>query len=66
MKQFSTVRHMQRNSKSHIEKKLGRMGIEVTRRKKKESQKGGSNLASNQIPKCSSKSRIPREIHRVI
>ena len=34
MKQFSTARNTQRDSLSCIEKRRGRMDIEVTRRKK--------------------------------
>jgi len=32
---------------------------------KRGSQRGESNLASNQFPKCSPQPRTPRDIHRV-
>ena len=53
MKQFSTARDTKRGSQSYTEKKRGRREIEVTRRRKRGVKKGESNLASNQIPKCS-------------
>ena len=37
MKTFSTVRDTQRSSQSYMEKRRGRMEIEVTRRRKEES-----------------------------
>ena len=53
MKQFYTARNTQRDSQSYVEKRRGRREIEVTRRRKRGVKKGESNLASNQIPKCS-------------
>ena len=40
MKRFSTVRDTQRDSQSHMEKRRGRRGIEVTRKRRGGSQKG--------------------------
>ena len=65
VKQFSTVRDTQRDSRSCIEKRRGRKEIEVTRRRRGGVKKGESNLASNQFPKCSPQPGTPREIHRV-
>ena len=73
VKQFSIARDMQRGSQSYVEKKRGwerdidreREEIEVTRTRRGRVKKGKSNLASNQLPKCSQQSGTPREIHRV-
>ena len=65
MKQFSTVRDSQRDSQSYTEKRRGRREIEVTRRRRGGVKRGDSNLASNQLPKCSPQPGTPREIHRV-
>ena len=40
VKQFSTVRDTQRDSKSYIEKRRGRREIEGTRRRRRGNQKG--------------------------
>ena len=66
VKQFYTARNTQRDSQSYVEKRRGRREIEVTRRRKRGVKKGESNLASNQIPKCSTQARTPRQIHRVM
>ena len=63
VKQFSTVRDIQRSSQTYMEKR--EMKIEVTRRKRGGVKSGESNLASNQFPKCSPQPRKPRDIHRV-
>ena len=65
VKRFSTVRNTQRGSQTYMEKRRGRREIEVTRRKRGGIKRGETNLASNQFPKCSTKSGTPREIHRV-
>ena len=65
MKRFSTVRDTQRSSQSYMEKRRGRREIEVTRRRRGGVKRGESNLASNQLPKCSPQPGTPREIHRV-
>jgi len=64
VKQFSTLRDTQRGSQSYIEKRTGRREIEVIRRRGGV-QRGETNLASNQFPKCSPQPGTPREIHRV-
>ena len=64
VKQFSTARYTQRGSQSYIEKRRGRMEIEVTRGRREGAKRGETNLASNQFPKCSPQPVIPRKIHR--
>ena len=64
VKQFSTMRYTQRGSQSYIEKRRGRMEIEVTRGRREGAKRGEKNLASNQFPKCSPQPGIPRKIHR--
>ena len=51
VKQFSTVRDTQRGSQSYTEKRRGRRGVEVTRRRRGEVKMGETDLASNQFPK---------------
>ena len=65
VKQFSTVRDTQRDSKSYIEKRRGRREIEVTRKRRGSVKMGESNLASNQFCMCCPRSGTPREVHRV-
>ena len=65
VKRFSSVRDIQRGSRSYIEKRRGRKGIEVTKRRRGGVKRGETNLASNQLPKCSPQPGTPREIHRV-
>ena len=65
MKKFSIVSNTLRGSQSYMEKKRGRREIEVTRRRRGEIKRGESNLASNQLPRCSPPPGIPKEIHRV-
>ena len=62
VKQFSTVRDTQRDSKSYIEKRRGRREIKVSRRRIGEVKRGET---SNQFPKCPPQPRTPREIHRL-
>ena len=59
---FFTVRDTQRGSQSYMEKRRGRMVIEVTRRREEGVKRRERNLASNQFPKCSPQPRTPREI----
>ena len=65
VKRLSIVRDTQRGSKSYMEKKGESREIAVARRRRGEIKMEESNLASNQFPKCSTKSGTPREIHRV-
>ena len=65
VKRFSTVRDTQRGSQSYMEKRRGRMEIEVTRKRRGGIKRGESNLASNQFPMCSPQSGTLREVHRV-
>ena len=64
LKRFSIVREnlSQRGSQSYMEKRRGRMVIEVTRRREEGVKRRERNLASNQFPKCSPQPRTPREI----
>ena len=52
-KRFSTVRDTQRGSQSYMEKRRGRMEIELTRRRRGGIKRGESNLASKQFSMCS-------------
>ncbi|CAM9183913.1 unnamed protein product, partial [Rangifer tarandus platyrhynchus] len=54
-----------RGSRSYIEKSRGRREIKLTRTRRGGIKRGESNLASNQIPTCSSQPGISREVHRV-
>ena len=65
VKRFSTVRDIQRDLQSYMEKRRGRREIEVTRRRRGGIQRGESQLASNQFPMCSPQSGTSREVHRV-
>ena len=65
VKQFSTMRYTQRGSQSYIEKRRGRMEIEVTRGRREGAKRGEKKLASNQVPKCSPQPGTRRESHRV-
>ena len=65
VKRFSIVRDTYRGSQSYMEKRSGRREIEVTRRRRGEIKRRESNLASNQLPKCSPQSGTPRKIHRI-
>jgi len=60
VKRFSTVWNTQRGSRSYIEKRRGRKGIEVTKRRRGGVKRGETNLASDQFPKCSAQPRTPR------
>ena len=64
-KRLSTVRETQRGSQSYMEKRRGRREIEVTRKRRGGVKRRESNLASNQLPKCSPQSGTPRKIHRI-
>ena len=65
VKRLSTVRDTQRGSQSYMEKRRGRRGIEVTRRRRGGIKRGESNLASNQFPMCCPPSGTLREVHGV-
>ena len=65
VKRFPTVRDTERGSQSYMEKRRGRREIEMTRKRRGGIKKGETNLASNQLPKCSPQPGTPREIHRV-
>ena len=66
MKSFSTVRDTQKSSQSYMEKRRGRRGIEVTRRRREGIKRGESKLASNHFPMWSSQSGSLRDVHIVI
>ena len=59
------MRDTQKGSLSYMEKKRGRVEIEVTRRRREGIKRGESNLASNKITMCSPEPRTLREVHRV-
>ena len=66
-KRFSTMRDTWRGTQSYMEKRRGKRGIEVTRRRRGGIKRGESKLASNQFPVCPSQSGTPREfmeLHR--
>ena len=65
MKRFSTVRDTRRGSQSYMEKRRGRREIEVTRRRGGGVKRRETNLASDQLPKCSPQPGTPKEIHRI-
>ena len=65
MKSFSTVRDTQRGTQSYMEKRRGRRGIEVTRRRRGGIKRGESKLASNHFHMCSPQSGSLRDVHRV-
>ena len=65
MKSFSTVRDTSRGTHSYMEKRRGRRGIEVTRRRRGGTKRGERKLASNHFPVCSPPSRSLRSVHRV-
>ena len=64
-KRLSTLMDTERGSQSYMEKRRGRKEIEVTRRRGGGVKRRETNLASNQLLKCSSQPGTPREIHRV-
>ena len=61
MKSFSTVRVTQRGSQSYMEKRRGRRGIEVTRRRRGGIKRGESKLAGNHFL-CALHSLDPSEM----
>ena len=60
---FSTAWNTQRVSWSYIEKRRGRKGIEVIRRRRGGVKRRETNLASNQFPKCCPQPGTHKEIH---
>ena len=65
VKRFSTVRDTQRGSQSYMEKRRGRWGIEVTRRRRGGIKRGESSLATNQFPMRSPQSGALRELQEL-
>ena len=65
MKSLSTVRDTWRGTQSYMEKRRGKRGIEVTRRRRGGIKRGESKLASNQFLMCSPQSGSLRDVHRV-
>ena len=65
MESFSSVRDTQRGSQSYMEKRRKRRDIEVTRRRRREIQRGESKLAITHFPMCSSQSGPLRDVHGV-
>ena len=62
MKSFSTVRDTWRGTQSYMEKRRGRMGIEVTRRRRGGIKRGESKLASKHFTMCSQQSGSLRDV----
>ena len=65
VKRFSTMRDTQRGSQSYMEKRRGRRGIEVTRRRRGGIKRGENKLASKQFPMFSPQSGPLRDVHGV-
>ena len=65
MKRFSTVRDTQRCSQSYIKKKRGRREIEMSRRRKIETQEERNRSTQFSVPKVFSIVQTPTEIHRI-
>ena len=59
---LSTAWNTQRGSQSYTERRRGWKEIEVTRRRRGKAKRRETDLASNQIPKCSPQPSIPKEI----
>ena len=53
VKRFSTVRDTQRGSQSYMKKRRGRREIEMSRRRKRGTQRRETDLRSCLFPKCS-------------
>ena len=62
---MSTVGATKKGSQSYIEKRRGRLEIEVIRSRRGVVKRTETDLASNKFPKCSPQTGIPKEIHRV-
>ena len=60
------MRDTQRASKSYMEKRRGRMELEVTRMRWGGIKRGESKLASNHFLMCTSQSGPLRDVHGVI
>ena len=65
MKRFSTVRDTQRGSQSYMKKRRGRREIEVSRRRKRGTQKERDRSTQLSVPKVFSVAQTPTEIHRI-
>jgi len=65
MKSFPIERDTQRGTQSYREKRRGRRGIEVTRRRRGGIKRGESKLASNHFPMFSPHSGLLRDVHIV-
>ena len=66
MKSFSTVRDSKRDSQSYMEKRRGRMELEVTRRRRGGIKRRESKLASNNFLMCSPQSGPLTDVHGII
>ena len=62
---LTTVSNTQLGSWSYLEKSRGRKEIEVARKRRGGVNRGETNLASNQFPKCSPQSGSLRDVHGV-
>ena len=65
MKRFFTVRNIQRDTKSYMEKRRGRREIEVTRTRRGGIKRGESQLASNNFSMCPPQSASLGDVHIV-
>ena len=65
VKRFSTVRDNQRGSQSYMKKRRGRREIEMSRRRKRETQEEKDRFTQFSVPKVFSVAQTPTKIHRI-
>ena len=65
VKRFFTVRDTQRGSQSYMKKRSGRREIEMSRRRKRGTQKERDRSTQFSIPKVFSVAQTPTKIHRI-
>ena len=65
MKRFSTMRDTQRGSQSYMKNRRGRTEIEMSRRRKRETQEERDRSMQLSVPKVFSVAQTPTEIHRI-
>ena len=65
VKRFVTVRDTQRGSQSYMKKRSGRREIEMSRRRKRGTQKERDRSTQFSIPKVFSVAQTPTKIHRI-
>ena len=65
VQRFSTVRDTQRGSQSYMKKSRGRREIEMSRRRKRETQEERDRSTQLYVPKVFSVAQTPTKIHRI-